>query len=161
MRGFAIALTFFTVAGLSAALAEDAADTWAKGIWEQEAFGHPSITNGPGGVSVVLTEEALVDANNSGITRDRAVKALLERWAPTMCQPKENVGSIVDFSRVQKNMRVELRTQRLKADGRIIDLRTGETKHRQRYVVGDDSIFILIDYRPRDVKCVSPEDIAS
>jgi hypothetical protein len=168
MRGFWLAL-------LSVIVVHPASADWLANSWPGNAIpknGNPAITfNATGGVTLVLPEAVLGEAQAAGLSTERAVSAFLARYAPRTC------SNLLDLTVPHANLRVNLLIERpVAADA--VDQATQEeaatalnhalksvtrrsVPHVDRVFIVDQKPFPLsIDYAPdQKVHCAEPPDV--
>lgn len=149
---------------------------WADEAWSESyisRYGSPAITiNATAGVTLVLSEASLYDANAAGLTLERAVAVFLGRYGPKQC------SHIIDLSKPITGLTVKLLIQREKplpdasSDTRQgvkdalenADVPDQTARHRQKrydsetvFEVTSEGTIVTFDYMPeKKMQCISP-----
>ena len=105
MRVTSLAILGLLLCSNAAARADWIGDAWNEDGALVGTYGNPSITVGPDGISIVLTEATLDAAGAANLSPTQTIAAFLGRYGPRFC------NSLFDFNVARKNMRVELLIQ--------------------------------------------------
>jgi hypothetical protein len=168
MRGFWLAL-------LSVIVVNPASADWLASAWPENAIpknGNPAITfNSAGGVTLVLPEAVLGEAQAAGLSTESAVSAFLARYAPRTC------SNLFDMTVPHANLRVNLLIERAVAADAVDEATQeaaatalnhalkGATRrsvpHLDRvFIVDPQPLSLSIDYVPdQKVHCGEPPDL--
>jgi hypothetical protein len=96
-------------AGMGVAKADWLDDAWSE--TSSAEHGHPSITVGQGGVSIVLPRAVLDEAQAAGATAEGALRDFLGKYGPRLC------SQLLDLNTAQKNLKVAMRVLEAPSQG--------------------------------------------
>jgi hypothetical protein len=136
------ALLFATLASISPVRADWLDDAWSDK--HTSRHGHPAITiSAASGVTIVLPEASITEAQAAGVSPQQAAVAFLGRYGPEMCskitdlnenKPALTIKLIVQYEHALSDASIE--TQQGVSDA-MAEVGTG----RQRHYSGQDIVF--------------------
>ena len=121
--------------------ANEQPDGWLR--WNDEARGHPAITwNATTGIHVAMPEGMIAEAIALGKTKEQAVTAFLDRYAPGMCT------DMADMSVAHDRLTVHVHLQ--KQDDRFLPVRM--------FIMDDEVQDFVVTYAPDSpAHCIDPD----
>lgn len=138
-----IAIVAF-LSGTTLVSANEQLDGWLR--WNDDARGHPAITlNATTGIHVAMPEGMIAEAIALGKTKEQAVTAFLDRYAPGMCTDMANMSVANDRLTVHVHMQ--------KQDERFLPARM--------FVMEDEAQDFVVNYAPdRPAHCIDPDTVS-
>jgi hypothetical protein len=121
--------------------ANEQPDGWLR--WNDDARGHPAITlSAATGIHVAMPEGMIAEAIALGKTKEEAVTAFLDRYAPGMCT------DMADMLVAHDRLTVHVHMQ--KQDERFLPVRM--------FVMDDEAQDFVVSYAPdRPTHCIDPD----